>query len=137
LNLRTALPWIFRLPDIRPGEGSRLLIMFALLFFLIAANNIIKVVRDSIFLSQHAATELPYVYLYSGFLAGLSIAFYGRYASRILLDRLMMGSLAFVTLGVLFFWYLLEFHDAGWVHYAFYFGPPSWSWSPSAVLDLR
>jgi ATP/ADP translocase len=94
--------------------------MFALLFFLIAANNIIKVVRDSIFLSQHAAAELPYVYLYSGFLAGLSIAFYGRYASRISLDRLMMGSLAFITLGVLFFWYLLEFHDAGWVHYAFY-----------------
>ena len=94
--------------------------MFALLFFLIAANNIIKVVRDSIFLSQHAAAELPYVYLYSGFLAGLSIAVYGRYASRISLDRLMMGSLAFITLGVLVFWYLLIFHDAGWVHYAFY-----------------
>ncbi len=94
--------------------------MLALLLFLIAANNIIKVVRDSIFLSQHAVAELPYVYLYSGFLAGLSIAVYGRYASRISLDRLMMGSLAFITLGVLFFWYLLEFHDAGWVHYAFY-----------------
>jgi len=94
--------------------------MVALLLFLIAANNIIKVVRDSIFLSQHAAAELPYVYLYSGFLAGLSIAVYGRYASRISLDRLMIRSLASIALSVLFFWYLLEFHDAGWVHYAFY-----------------
>lgn len=128
INLRTTLPRIFRLPDIRRGERPRLLLMLALLLFLIAANNIIKVVRDPIFLSRHAANELPYVYLYSGFLAGLSIAVYGRYASRISLDRLMMGSLAFITLGVLFFWYLLEFHDAGWVHYAFYV------WASIAVM---
>jgi ATP/ADP translocase len=108
------------LPDIRPGEGPRLLLLLGMLFFLLAANTIIKVVRDAIFLSQHAAAELPYVYLYSGFLAGVSIAIYGRYAAGTSLYRLMMGSLSFITLSVLGFWYLLTFHNAGWVHYAFY-----------------
>lgn len=120
MNPRSMLAGIFRLPDIRRGEGSRLLLMLALLFFVLAANTIVKVVRDSIFLSQHTAAELPYVYLYSGFLAGVSIAVYGRFASRISLNQLITGSLAFITLSVLFFWYLLIFHNAGWVHYAFY-----------------
>ncbi len=106
--------------DIRQGEGSRVLLILALLFFLLAANTIVKVVRDSIFLSQHTAAELPYVYLYSGFLAAASIAVYGRYTSGISLHQLMTGSLAFITLSVLVFWYLLTFHNAGWVHYAFY-----------------
>ncbi|HTN69493.1 MAG TPA: Npt1/Npt2 family nucleotide transporter [Methylomirabilota bacterium] len=108
------------MPDIRQGEGPRLLLMLALLFFLLAANTIIKIVRDSIFLSQHTAAELPYVYLYSGFLAGVCIAVYGRYTSGISLNRLMTGSLAFITVSVLAFWYLLTYYNAGWVHYSFY-----------------
>jgi hypothetical protein len=42
--------------DIRPGEGRRVGMMVILLFFLLAANNIIKVVRDSLFLSRFPIT---------------------------------------------------------------------------------
>ena len=29
-------------------------------------------------------------------------------------------SLILITLSVILFWYLLRFHNAGWLHYAFY-----------------
>jgi ATP/ADP translocase len=46
--------------DIRPGEARRVGMMVSLLFFLLAANNVIKVVRDSLFLSRFPITDLPY-----------------------------------------------------------------------------
>jgi hypothetical protein len=49
--------------DIQTGEAYRVGVMASLLFFLIAANNLIKIVRDSIFLSHHAVSELPYLYI--------------------------------------------------------------------------
>ena len=94
--------------------------MLSLLFFLLAANTVVKIVRDSIFLSQHNADELPYVYLYSGFLAGMSIAAYSRYVVGKSLYQLLNRSLILITLSVFAFWYMLNFHNAGWLHYAFY-----------------
>ena len=41
-----------RLLGIRPGEAARIGFMAAFLFFLLAANNVIKIVRDSLFLSR-------------------------------------------------------------------------------------
>jgi len=42
VNLRQLL-------DIRSGEAARIGFMAAFLFFLLAANNVIKIVRDSLF----------------------------------------------------------------------------------------
>jgi ATP/ADP translocase len=47
---------------IRPGEVYRVGVMASLLFFLIAANNLIKILRDSVFLGHHSVSELPYLY---------------------------------------------------------------------------
>ena len=52
-----------RFLDVRPGEAARIGFMAAFLFFLLAANNVIKIVRDSLFLSRFPITQLPYVYL--------------------------------------------------------------------------
>lgn len=111
---------LLRLVDIRPGEATRVGMLVSLFFFLIAANNIIKVVRDSLFLSRFPVTQLPYVYLSVAFLASLVIALYTRYTSRLPLYNLILASNAFIVSNVIIFWFLITFFDFDWVLYAFY-----------------
>jgi ATP/ADP translocase len=54
---------LLRILDIQSGEAYRVGVMASLLFFLIAANNLIKILRDSIFLGHHSVSELPYLYI--------------------------------------------------------------------------
>ena len=63
VTLRLLTINIRQLLDVRPGEAARIGFMAAFLFFLLAANNVIKIVRDSLFLSRFPITQLPYVYL--------------------------------------------------------------------------
>jgi ATP:ADP antiporter, AAA family len=106
--------------DVRPGDAARIGLMAAFLFFLLAANNVIKIVRDSLFLSRFPITQLPYVYLLVALLAGMVIGIYSRYTSRLSLAQLIVGSHVFIISNVIIFWFLLAFHDFGWVLYAFY-----------------
>ena len=114
----TILLWRFL--DVRPGEAARIGLMAAFLFFLLAANNVIKIVRDSLFLSRFPITELPYVYLLAALLAGAVIGAYSRYASKWSLSQVILGSHIFVAGNVIIFWLLITFYDFGWVFYAFY-----------------
>jgi ATP:ADP antiporter, AAA family len=102
--------------NIRPGEVRRVGIMVSLLFFLLAANNVIKVVRDSLFLSHFPISHLAYVYL----IAGVIISVYTRYTVRLPLYRLMLGSNAFIISNVIMFWFLIVVFDFAWWIYAFY-----------------
>jgi ATP/ADP translocase len=94
--------------------------LVSIFFFIIAANNLIKVVRDSLFLSRFPITQLPYVYLLVALVASLVIAVYTRYTSRLPLYSLMLRSNAFIISNVIAFWILLAFFDFSWVFYAFY-----------------
>jgi len=77
LRLSKLLQRLFARFDIHsPQESYRLGVMAALLFLLIAANNLIKIVRDSIFLGHHSVTELPYLYILVALFAGVIIATY-------------------------------------------------------------
>ena len=78
--------------DIRPGEAGGVALMVSLLFFLLAANNVIKVVRDSFFLSRFPIDDLPYVYLLVALFTGVIIAVYTRYTVSLLFYRLILGS---------------------------------------------
>jgi ATP/ADP translocase/HEAT repeat protein len=109
-----------RFLDVRPGEAARIGFMAAFLFFLLAANNVIKIVRDSLFLSRFPITELPYVYLMAAAFAGVVISIYSRYTSKLSLSQVILGSHAFIISNVLIFWLLIVFYDFGWVLYAFY-----------------
>ncbi len=109
-----------RLVDIRTGEAARVGMLVSLFFFIIAANNLIKIVRDSLFLSRFPITELPYVYLLVALLASLIIAVYTRYTSSLPLYSLILRSNAFIVSNVIIFWFLIAFFDFGWVIYAFY-----------------
>ncbi len=94
--------------------------MASLLFFLIAANNLVKILRDSIFLSHHAVSELPYLYILVAFLAGAIIATYTRYTAMLSSIRLILATNAIILSNIVFFWFLLTYFDAGWSHYSFY-----------------
>jgi AAA family ATP:ADP antiporter len=109
-----------QLLDIRPGEATRIGFMAALLFFLLAANNVIKIVRDALFLSRFPITELPYVYLMAAAFAGVVITIYSRYTSNLSLSQVIVGSHVFIISNVLIFWLLIAFYDFAWVLYAFY-----------------
>jgi hypothetical protein len=97
--------------------------MACLLFFLLAANNVIKVVRDSLFLSRFPISHLPYVYLSVAFFAGVVIAVYTRYTARIPLYRLILGSYAFIIFNLILFWFLIVVFNFAWVLYVFYICP--------------
>src|SRR3972149_11493974 len=106
--------------DVRADEAARIGLMAAFLFFLLAANNVIKIVRDSLFLSRFPITQLPYVYLMAAAFAGAVITIYSRYTLRLSLSEIILGSHAFIISNVIIFWLLIAFYDFGWVLYAFY-----------------
>jgi ATP:ADP antiporter, AAA family len=118
--LRTPTTNFARFFDVRPGEVARLGLMALFLFLLLAANNLIKIVRDSLFLSRFPITELPYVYLMAALVAGAVIAIYSRYTSRFSLSQVVLGSHAFIVSNIIIFWFLIVFYDFDWVLYAFY-----------------
>ena len=106
--------------DIRAAEIYRVGVIASLLFLLIAANNLIKILRDSLFLSGHSVSELPYLYILVAVIAGAIIATYTRYTANLSLIRLILATNAIILTNIVFFWFLLTFFDPGWSHYAFY-----------------
>jgi ATP/ADP translocase len=72
---------------IRPGEVYRVGVIASLLFLLIAANNLIKILRDSLFLSGHSLSELPYLYILVAVIAGAIIATYTKYTANLSIIR--------------------------------------------------
>jgi ATP:ADP antiporter, AAA family len=120
MTLRFLTTIFSRFFDVRPGEAARIALMSAFLFFLLAANNVIKIVRDALFLSRFAITELPYVYLFAALLASVIISIYSRYTSRLSLSQVILGSQVFIISNVIIFWLLIAFYDFGSVLYAFY-----------------
>jgi len=120
MTFRSLATKFWQLLDVRPGEAARIGFMAAFLFFLLAANNVVKIVRDALFLSRFPITELPYVYLMAAAIAGAVITIYSRYTSRFSLLQVILGSHAFIVSNVIIFWVLIVFYDFGWVLYAFY-----------------
>ena len=84
-----ALTALRRYLDIRPGETERVAMLAAFLFFLLAANNLIKVVRDSLFLSRFPISQLPYVYLLAALVAAGVIVLYSRFTTALPFSRLV------------------------------------------------
>src|ERR1044072_6845882 len=93
--------------DIRPGEGRRVTLMVSLLFLLLAANNVIKVERDSLFLSRFSLGDFSYVSLLVPLLAGLIIDVYTRYTIGLPFYQLILGTYALIISNVCVFWYLI------------------------------
>lgn len=113
----------------RPGDTFRVATTASLIFFLVAANTLIKIVRDSIFLGHHSASELPYLYILVAVLTGAIVTFYSKVTASFSLRRLILVTNGFLLLHIAFFWILLTYFDPGWSHYAFY----AWSAIAGAI----
>jgi len=105
--------------EVREGEGTTALMMFAYSFLAMASYNVIKPITRSKFISDLGVDNLPYVALASGVLIGILMAGYtwllGRLPRRWGLPITQLGMAA--TLAA--FWFL--FHsNATWVSVAFY-----------------
>ena len=59
------------------AESYRVAVMALLLGLLIGANNLVKILRDSLFLGHHSVSELPYLLYIRESVAAPEIA--GRY----------------------------------------------------------
>jgi len=114
--------------DGRVRENLRVWIMALLLGLLIGANNLIKILRDSVFLGHHSVSELPYLYIMVAVLAGVIIGTYTRYTANISITRLILSTNAIILSNLVFFWIVLTYFNADWSHYAFYI------WSAMATV---
>lgn len=114
--------------DVGTGERYRAWVMALLLGLLIGANNLIKILRDSVFLGHHSVSELPYLYIMVAVLAGVIIGTYTRYTAKVSITRLILSTNAIILSNLVFFWIVLTYFNADWSHYAFYI------WSAMATV---
>ncbi len=129
----------FRPADIRPGEKRNVIGAFLTLFGLMAGHAILETARDSLFLAELSARDLPFVYLGIALLA-LAVTETrhrmrrrsndpgGSTASRAGLSALLLIA-GLVTLGL---WGLLG-RTGSWILYAVYL----WSGLLSTLLLVR
>jgi AAA family ATP:ADP antiporter len=110
------------------AQSYRVWVMALLLGLLIGANNLIKILRDSLFLGHHSVSELPYLYILVALIAGVIIATYTRYTANISIVRLILWTNAVILSNIIFFWVVLTYFDGAWSHYAFYI------WSAMATV---
>ena len=99
-----------------------------LLGLLIGANNLVKILRDSLFLGHHSVSELPYLYILVAFIAGVIIATYTRYTANVSIVRLILWTNAVILSNIVLFWVVLTYFNPAWSHYAFYI------WSAMATV---
>src|SRR3989304_5460473 len=102
----------------RPGEGPRVLRMFALLGLIIAANYVLKPVRSALFLSQFGSSLLPYVYILVAVVLGLVAAGFARFGRSRNLPRFIVGLSCFFSFNLLLFWFAAV---SGWRFTGFVF----------------
>jgi len=107
--------------DIREGEAAKSIIMFFLVFFIVAALLVIKPVRNSLFLTQIGASKLPIAFLLVAIFSAGVVAIYSKYSAKIHIGRLTRNVLDISILSLFIFWIILHFElESKWVVYVFY-----------------
>ncbi len=116
--MKTVLKKLF---DIREGEESNALLLFACIFLIIASLLIVKPVRNSLFLTHFGISKLPYAFILVALAAAAITNFYSTWSEKIRLIILIRYSIFIYVGSLLLFWLLLYFnYKAGWFYYAFY-----------------
>lgn len=108
-----------KLFDIHKGELTRALLMFLYTYLILTAYLILKPVRNSLFLVNFGADQLPYMYMLIAIVATPVSTIYGRYSRRVSLPRLIGGSTAVIIICLALFWWLIK-AQFDWLNYLFY-----------------
>ena len=91
---------------IDPGEGLAVSLLFGYLTLALASFTIARAVRDSLFLNQYGAMDLPYAYIGVAIIIGFVVSFYVKLASRLNQATLISVTLLFFVGNILILWWL-------------------------------
>src|SRR5918995_448324 len=105
--------------EVRPGETTTALLMFAYSFLAMTSYNIIQPITRSKFISDLGAENIPYVQFVSGLLIGVIMQGYAR-GTALLPQRWVIPVSQAVLVGVLVTFWLLFQTGQEWVAVAFY-----------------
>ena len=131
--------------DVRPGEGTPVILAFLYVACVVAAYLLAKPIRNSLFLKEYGPYALVYAYAAVPLVLSVFVAVYSRVMARIGTRLVTIGTLVFFSLNVLYFWYSLRFAPSEWLPAAFYvwvncFGviAPVQAWSfANSLFDVR
>jgi ATP:ADP antiporter, AAA family len=99
-----------RFLDVRPGEGLPVLLTFLYISVVVASFLLAKPIRTGLFLGEHDAYDLVYVYAAVPLVLSLFVPGYTRIAARFGARTVTVATLIFFSLNVILFWYLFRFH---------------------------
>jgi AAA family ATP:ADP antiporter len=99
-----------RFLDIRPGEGLPVLLTFSYIWIVVASFLLAKPIRSGLFLGEHEAYDLVYVYAAVPLVLSLFVPLYSRVAARFGSRTVTVATLIGFSLNVLLFWYFFRFH---------------------------
>lgn len=105
--------------DIREGEWGVTLLMLVNIIAILATYYFLKPARDSIFLSQQSAEQLPWVFIITAFASAPIIGLYAR-AGRTLKLNQLINVTTLIIIGCLVGFYFLIQLPYFWVPYVFY-----------------
>jgi ATP:ADP antiporter, AAA family len=100
-----------RFLDIRPGEGLPVLLTFLYIWTVVASFLLAKPIRSGLFLGEHDAYDLVYVYAAVPLVLTLFVPLYTRVAARFGARTVTAATLIGFSLNVLVFWYLFRFQS--------------------------
>lgn len=104
---------------IQRSEIAITLSLASYFFLLVASHYLIKPARNAMFLEDLGADNLPYVYIGTALVTWLAMAAYVRVAPGIRLVRLFRGTLIFLALNLVAFWWFLPI-CGNWLLAVFY-----------------
>lgn len=112
--------WLGRLLRLRHEDLARGLLLSLYYFLIISSYTAGLAARDTLFLDQFQATQLPYVDMATAVLVGFFVAVYIRIARRASLRNLLVGTLLFLATNAAFFGWAAHFPRWRWLYPAFY-----------------
>lgn len=118
-----------RIVDIKPGEEILAILLFFYFFLITAPHGIINAVRDTKYLIDRNALDLPIAYLLTAALMGFVVAFHSKIQENIPRNILIRSSLMFFIV-TCFIFGLLFFKRLMWIPVAF------WIWANVFIVVL-
>jgi len=112
--------FINRVFNLRPGDFSRGLPLFAYYFLIISSYGMGRTARDSLFLDQFKAVQLPYADIAVAGLVGFIVALYIRLGRAVNLRNLQFVTLILFSLCYLGLWWGIHRQKLVWASPALY-----------------
>jgi len=104
---------------VRRGEWSKTLLMFVYFFLTITSYYILKPVRDSLFLDEYGAKNLPYVWLITIVILTGVVSVYVKFVDYLQKNILLSSTVIFFVANLVGFWWLSHY-DFRWIAGVFF-----------------